>query len=94
MVNGAFAPPVDLRSTGALLCATPGHSVAPNPHSTPIVSTIPGILLTVQGRGRSLRVRRGRKGSSEMIETVTAVMGLVSAGIFLAHAYEGFRSRA
>jgi hypothetical protein len=29
-----------------------------------------------------------------MIETVTAVMGLVSAGIFLAHAYEGFRSRA
>ncbi|MGY3615222.1 hypothetical protein ACVJGD_001418 [Bradyrhizobium sp. USDA 10063] len=29
-----------------------------------------------------------------MIETVTAVMGLVSAGIFLAHAYEGFRTRA
>jgi hypothetical protein len=29
-----------------------------------------------------------------MIETVTAVMGLLSAGIFLAHAYEGFRTRA
>jgi hypothetical protein len=29
-----------------------------------------------------------------MIETVTAVLGLVSAGIFLAHAYEGFRYRA
>jgi hypothetical protein len=29
-----------------------------------------------------------------MIETVTAVMGLVSAAIFLAHAYEGFRTRA
>jgi len=29
-----------------------------------------------------------------MIETVTAVMGLVSAGIFLAHAFEGYRSRA
>jgi hypothetical protein len=29
-----------------------------------------------------------------MIETVTALMGLVSAGIFLAHAFEGYRSRA
>jgi len=29
-----------------------------------------------------------------MIETVSAVLGLVSAGIFLAHALEGFRSRA
>jgi hypothetical protein len=29
-----------------------------------------------------------------MIETVTAFLGLVSAGIFLAHAFEGFRSRA
>jgi len=29
-----------------------------------------------------------------MIETVSAVMGLVSAGIFLAHAFEGYRSRA
>jgi len=29
-----------------------------------------------------------------MIETVTAVMGLVSAGIFIAHAFEGFRYRA
>ena len=28
-----------------------------------------------------------------MIETVTAVMGLVSAGIFLAHAYEDYRMR-
>jgi hypothetical protein len=29
-----------------------------------------------------------------MIETVSAVMGLVSVGIFLAHAFEGFSSRA
>ncbi len=29
-----------------------------------------------------------------MIETVTAVMGLVSVAIFLAHAFEGYRSRA
>jgi len=37
---------------------------------------------------------QGRKGTFAMIETVTAVMGLVSAGIFLAHAFEGYRSRA
>jgi hypothetical protein len=29
-----------------------------------------------------------------MIGTVTAVMGLLSAGIFLAHAFEGYRYRA
>lgn len=29
-----------------------------------------------------------------MFEAVTAVMGLLGAGIFLAHAYEGVRSRA
>ena len=28
-----------------------------------------------------------------MIETVTAFLGLFSAGIFIAHAFEGFRSR-
>jgi hypothetical protein len=35
----------------------------------------------------------GRKGMFAMIETVTAVMGLVSAGIFLAHAFEHYRTR-
>jgi hypothetical protein len=29
-----------------------------------------------------------------MSEAVTAVLGLISIGIFLAHAFEGFRSRA
>ena len=29
-----------------------------------------------------------------MIETVTAAMGLVSAGIFLAHAFEAYCTRA
>jgi hypothetical protein len=29
-----------------------------------------------------------------MIETVTAFLGVISAGIFLAHAFDGFRSRA
>jgi hypothetical protein len=28
-----------------------------------------------------------------MFETMTAVMGLLGAGIFLAHAFEGIRSR-
>jgi hypothetical protein len=37
---------------------------------------------------------RGAKGRFAMIEAVTAVMGLVGAGIFLAHAFEGVRSRA
>ena len=35
----------------------------------------------------------GRKGTFAMIETVKAVMGLVSAGIFLAHAFEDYRTR-
>src|SRR6266702_7282830 len=42
---------------------------------------------------RSFCGLQGRKGSFAMIETVTAVLGLVSAGIFLAHAFEGYRSR-
>jgi hypothetical protein len=43
---------------------------------------------------QSFSSSQGRKGRLAMIGTVTAVMGLVSAGIFLAHAFEGFRSRA
>jgi hypothetical protein len=35
----------------------------------------------------------GRKGTFAMMETVAAVMGLVSAGIFLAHAFEDYRTR-
>jgi hypothetical protein len=37
---------------------------------------------------------RGAQRKFAMIGTVTAVMGLVSAAIFLAHAYEGYRTRA
>jgi hypothetical protein len=51
-----------------------------------------GILLTVQRGSRS--VRDGAQRKLAMIETVTAVLGLMSAGIFLAHAFDGFRSRA
>jgi hypothetical protein len=36
----------------------------------------------------------GAQRTFAMIETVTAFLGLFSAGIFLAHAFEGFRSRA
>jgi hypothetical protein len=38
-------------------------------------------------------VAQGRKGTLAMFETMTAVMGLVGAAIFLAHAFEGIRSR-
>jgi hypothetical protein len=38
--------------------------------------------------------RAGAQRIGAMIETVTAVMALVSAGIFLAHAFEGYRYRA
>jgi hypothetical protein len=43
---------------------------------------------------QSFCARAGAHRKFAMIETVTAVMGLVSAGIFLAHAFEGYRSRA
>jgi len=51
-----------------------------------------GILLTVQRGGRS--VPAGAQKDFAMFETVTAFLGLISVGIFAAHALEGFRSRA
>jgi hypothetical protein len=52
------------------------------------------------GRGIPLTVRGGMSFSPAgaqwilaMIETVTAFLGLISVGIFLAHAFDGFRSR-
>jgi len=93
MVNGRFALPVDLRTAGAVLCASAGQAVARNPHSIPVVTSLTGILLTVQGRTRFLAVKGGIWNLT-MIETVSALMGLVSAGIFLAHAFEGYRTRA
>jgi hypothetical protein len=47
----------------------------------------------VQGRTRFLACKGGIWNLT-MIETVSALMGLVSAGIFLAHAFEGYRTRA
>jgi hypothetical protein len=68
-------------------------SVALNPQSTPIVRRCSEMLLTVQACTSFGLRARGRKGSLAMIEMVTAVMGLVGAGIFIAHAFEGVLSR-
>jgi hypothetical protein len=43
---------------------------------------------------QSFSPRAGAQRTFAMIEMVTAVMGLLSAGIFLAHAFEGYRYRA
>jgi hypothetical protein len=50
------------------------------------------ILLTVQGDSRFSRAE-ARKDVA-MIEMITVFFGLFSAGIFLAHAFDGYRSRA
>jgi hypothetical protein len=67
-------------------------SVAANPQLRADFKSVSGIFLTVQGARRL--VVQGRKRNFAMFEAVTAVMGLVSAGVFLAHAFEGVRSRA
>jgi hypothetical protein len=68
------------------------ETVAPNHQSGPEFRSREGFLLTVQARGRF--VRAGTKWTLAMNEAITAVLGLISIGIFLAHAVEGFRSRA
>ena len=70
----------------------PAPSVAANPQSAADFESSPGIFLTVQGARRL--VVPGRKRNFAMFEAVTAFMGLVSTGVFLAHAFEGVRSRA
>jgi hypothetical protein len=69
-----------------------GTYVAQNPQSEPIVRTIHEILLTVRACA-SFCSRAGQRMFA-MFEMVTAVMGLVGAGIFIAHAFEGVLSRA
>jgi hypothetical protein len=53
---------------------------------------VPGSLFD-SARSAPFSVAQGRKGTLAMFETMTAVMGLVGAAIFLAHAFEGIRSR-
>jgi hypothetical protein len=50
-----------------------------------------GILLTVQGR-KAFGPIAGY-GIDTMFEAVTAFFGVMSAGIFIAHAVDGYRSR-
>jgi hypothetical protein len=61
-----------------------------------IISRIP-ILAAVRNpfdcaASPAVLYRRGKR-TTAMIETVTAFFGLLSASIFLAHAFEGYRSR-
>ncbi|HEY7842371.1 MAG TPA: hypothetical protein VID30_01670 [Bradyrhizobium sp.] len=66
--------------------------VAPNPQSLPIVGGLSEILLTVRACASFASCGAQRKFA--MFEMFTAVMGLVGAGIFIAHAFEGVLSRA
>jgi hypothetical protein len=43
---------------------------------------------------RAVRSRRWASGSVVMFEAVTALFGVMSVGIFIAHAVDGYRSRA
>jgi len=63
-------------------------SVAQNPRSIGIVCWCPENPFDC-ARSPPFSVAPGHKGTLAMFETMTAVMGLVSAAIFLAHAFEG-----
>ena len=69
-----------------------GTYVARNPHLRPIVRRFHEILLTV--RACASFASCGAQRMFAMFEMVTALMGLVGAGIFIAHAFEGVLSRA
>jgi hypothetical protein len=69
-----------------------GTSVAWNPQLRPIVRRARENFLTV--RACASFASCGAQRMFAMFEMVTAVMGLVGAGIFIAHAFEGVLSRA
>jgi hypothetical protein len=50
-----------------------------------------GILLTVRARKAFGSI--AGSGIATMLEAVTAFFGVMSAGIFIAHAVDGYRSR-
>ena len=91
-LRGAIASTQALIHSVCLRIPFPAKTVAQNHQSRAIVASASRILLTVQRGGRS--VSAGRAMEFAMIETVTAFLGLISAAIFLAHAFDGFRSRA
>ena len=80
-----------LRHGGNLACSVLAQPVAPNPQSPPIAWRRDEILLTVRACASFCSCGAQRKFA--MFEMVTAVMGLVGAGIFIAHAFEGVLSR-
>jgi hypothetical protein len=55
------------------------------------IETITGFPLTVRAGLPFRRVGWARSRRIAMIETVTALFGVVSVGIFLAHALEAYR---
>jgi hypothetical protein len=71
---------------------SPDRGVAPNHQSHSDFRNRFEILLTVRPR-LSFLSSKGALRTDAMIETVTAFFGFISASIFLAHAYEGYRSR-
>jgi hypothetical protein len=107
-VVNQWLPQISLGSTGlpGVIAASPAKDV----RFSLRLSRFQTICCSKSSLGPDIRVRprnlfdcaarwpfgglQGRKGNFAMIETVTAVMGLVSAVIFLAHALEGYRSRA
>jgi len=107
-VVNQWLPQISLGPTGlrGVIAASPANDV----RFSPRLSRFQTICCSKSSLGPDIRVRplnlfdcaarwpfgglQGRKGNFAMIETVTAVMGLVSAVIFLAHALEGYRSRA
>jgi hypothetical protein len=81
-----------LRAAAATNRRHPGEGVAPNHQSDCDFCSRLEILLTVRPRVSFLSSKGGSR-TDAMIETVTAFFGFISASIFLAHAYEGYRSR-
>jgi hypothetical protein len=71
---------------------SPDRGVAPNHQSDCDFCRRSEILLTVRPRPSFLS-RTGALRTIAMIEMVTVFFGFISASIFIAHAYEGYRSR-
>src|SRR6266568_9265774 len=68
-------------------------AVAQNHQSGRIVVSLKEILLTVRRRLALRHACGARTRTRAMIETVTVFFALTSVGIFIAHAYDGYRSR-
>ena len=85
MVNEWLLSP-DLRPAGSRhACCIKSSSICENPANY-------GILLTVRGCKAFGSIAGYRIDT--MFEAVTAFFGVMSAGIFIAHAVDGYRSRS